>query len=245
MVVTPSKDDLEDRRIYDSFMSELLDKMPRGDLPTRLRDFHNRVIVVVGAESFEEWETRKSIWDPLLQDMRNFPLLSTERTALEDVIEKIEPWPYSKILRSICLKSGFSLENVRFYAKWSDFLNDSSCNPDIIFFDGHGYSVPITSDGKSHISYHISYGYDDDTGPKHPIEEITHPIEEIFQGINEKKGSIFLIVLPICFSTQLAKVLRRSDNVKYVFGPDDDLISPEDQYYRWDSILRLFEKLFA
>jgi len=242
MVRTPSKDDLKDRMIYDSFMSELLDKMPRGDLPTRLRDFHNRVIVVVGAESFEEWETRKSILDQTLMIFRDL-----DPPAYNDMMNatEIKPWPYSKILRSICLKSGFSLENVRFYAKWSDFLNDSSCNPDIIFFDGHGYSVPITSDGKSHISYHISYGYDDDTGPKHPIEEITHPIEEIFQGINEKKGSIFLIVLPICFSTQLAKVLRRSDNVEYVFGPDDDLISPEDQYYRWDSILRLFEKLFA
>ena len=242
MVRTPSKDDLEDRRIYDSFMSELLDKMPRGDLPTPLRDFHNRAIVVVGAESFEEWETRKSILDQTLMIFRD--LDGPEYNDMMNALPEIKPWPYSKILRSICLKSGFSLENVRFYAKWSDFLNDSSCNPDIIFFDGHGYSVPITSDGKSHISYHISYGYDDDTGPKHPIEEITHPIEEIFQGINDKKGSIFLIFLPICCSIELAEVLK-SKQVKHVFGPDGHSITEEETNYRLESILLLFDEWFA
>jgi hypothetical protein len=236
MVVTPSKDDLEDRMIYDSFMSELLDKMPRGDLPTPLRDFPNRVIAFVGAESFGELETRNSLWDPLLEDMHNFPLRSVERTALEDTIEKIEPSPYSKTLWSICLKSDFPLENVRFYAEWSDFHNDSSCNPDIIFFDGHGYSVeysPLFDEP------HISCGYEAEA-----IGEETRPIGDILRWINEKKGSIFLIFLPICCSIELAKVLQ-SDKVKHVFGPDGHSITQEETNYRLESILLLFDEWFA
>lgn len=225
----------------DSFMSELLEGMPRGDLPTPLRHFHNRVIAVVGAESFEELETRKSQRLRDLRDLRSIrgtPVELIER--LKDNIEKeTKPSHYSKTLRSICLESGFPLLGVRFYATWDDFDNDSLCNPDIIFFDGHGYS------GKPDSPFdepRISNGYEVQETPK---EEETHPIEKILQWINEKKGSIFLIFLPICDSNELAGVLRQSDKVKHVFGPDHHSIFEFEHEYRLDSIRLLFEEWFA
>jgi len=220
----------------DSFMSELLEGMPRGALPTPLRHFHNRVIAFVGAESFEELETRKSHRLRELGRLRKGGIDGRLIERLKGNIEEgTEPSHYSKTLRSICLQSGFPLENVRFYAEWSDFHNDSSCNPDIIFFDGHGYSGKYPS---LFNEPHISHGYKETEGE-------THPIGDILQWINEKKGSTFLIVLPICSSIELADELRKSGKVKYVFGPDDHRINEAEHNYRLDSIRLLFEEWFA
>jgi len=209
----------------------LLDGMPRGRLPEPRRDIQN--IAVVGAESFEELETRKS------RRLRSLGRLRIDGRLIELLKDNIEnrtkPSHYSKTLRPICLQSGFPLERVRFYAEWSDFHNDSSCNPDILFFDGHGYSGKYPS---LFDEPHISYGYEETKGE-------TLPIRKVLQWINEKKGSIFLMVLPICYSIELAEVLRRSDRVEYVFGPDDHGINEEEHDCRLDKIRLLFTEWYS
>ena len=150
---------------------------------------------------------------------------------------------YYSVLDTLCQATGVDMAKIIFYTSWTAMRDGEVSrerDPDakyLIFFDGHGKIwTPSKEDEDPSYESEISEGFE---------ETDFRPTTERLAYLKELDREILLIVIPICWSYEAARVLLSDDVVKHVYPQDDFTI--HDDYavefkHRMSSLELYFEK---
>ena len=146
---------------------------------------------------------------------------------------------YYSLLDTLCQATGVDMAKIIFYTSWTAMRDGEVSrerDPDakyLIFFDGHGKSwVPSKEDEDPSYESEISEGFE---------ETDFHPTTVRLAYLKELDREILLIVIPICWSYEAARVLLSDGVVKYIF-PQDDFTIHDDYAVEFEHRMKCAER---